>query len=186
VTRRGRNRPANQHPAVRIDIAAVVAEMPHVRRALRRMSVWPSDVADLEQGVLVGAWEAIEAGRFRPPPSMPVAKALRRWLVGIASNKVSHLRDRAHRRRERLDGLLPKVDVIAYEWDEDDRLDALADVTGLASVREPFRTVITLRVQGHELRVVARAMSTPLGTVANRERLGRAQLRRILRARGRR
>ena len=186
MTRRGRNRPASPHPAVRIDIAAVIAQMPHVRRYLRRQGIENADACDLEQGVLLGAWQAIEAGRFRPPPAMPVAKALRRWLIGIASNKVSHLRDRAHRRRERLDGLLPKVDVIAYEWDEDDRLDALADVASLASVREPFRTVLVLRVQGYELRIVAAAVAAPIGTTANRERLGRAQLRRILRARGRR
>lgn len=184
MSRRGRRRPANPHPAVQIDIAEVIAQMRHVRRYLRRRGIKGADLRDVEQIVLVGAWQAIEAGRFRPDPAKPIDRTLRWWLIGIASHKVFHYRDRAHRRHERLRGLL--FDVHADAWDENARLDAAADLDLFDTVQAKLRLPALMRAHGYKFREIAVHLSIPLGTASSRIIHGRARFRVLMRLRGRR
>ncbi|XXT22382.1 sigma-70 family RNA polymerase sigma factor [Sorangium sp. So ce429] len=70
------------------------------------------DRADVEQQVLLGAWNAIRRGRYRPDPREKPRDALRKWLHGIAWRQAAHYFDSAWVRRAILHaqplGLLPE------------------------------------------------------------------------------
>jgi RNA polymerase sigma-70 factor (ECF subfamily) len=158
--------------------------MRHVRRFLRQHGVEGADVYDVEQVVLLSAWRAIETGRFRPDPAMPLDMALRRWLIGIAFNKASHLRTRAHRRHEQLRGLM--FDVLADAGDEDARLDAAGDLALFATLRAKLRLPVLLRAMGYAFHEIAGRLRIPHGTGVSRVGYGLARFRLLLRLRGRR
>ncbi|WP_437590006.1 sigma-70 family RNA polymerase sigma factor [Sorangium sp. So ce1000] len=50
--------------------------------------------------MLLGAWEAIRARRYRPDPRRQPRAALRTWLHGVVWRQVSHYRESACVRRE--------------------------------------------------------------------------------------
>ncbi|WP_437491617.1 RNA polymerase sigma factor [Sorangium sp. So ce1014] len=57
------------------------------------------DRADVEQHVLLGAWNAIRRGKYRPDPRDKPRDALRKWLHGIAWRQAAHYFDSAWTRR---------------------------------------------------------------------------------------
>ncbi|WP_437897099.1 sigma-70 family RNA polymerase sigma factor [Sorangium sp. So ce124] len=79
---------------------ALWAERPFVAILLRALHVSARDREDLLQTVLVGAWEAIRARRYRPDPRRRPRAALRAWLHGVAWRQVSHYRESAYVRCE--------------------------------------------------------------------------------------
>ncbi|WP_437714742.1 sigma-70 family RNA polymerase sigma factor [Sorangium sp. So ce448] len=94
--RRARSAPNEAlHPAVSPSIEALWAERPFVAPLLRALHVPARDREDLLQTVLLGAWEAIRARRYRPDPRRHPRAALRGWLHGIVWRQVSHYRERA-------------------------------------------------------------------------------------------
>jgi hypothetical protein len=52
------------------------------------------------QETMVGAVVAVSEGRYRPNPAIPPRAVLRRWILRIALNQLSHHQSRAHRRHE--------------------------------------------------------------------------------------
>ncbi|WP_049876575.1 sigma-70 family RNA polymerase sigma factor [Sorangium cellulosum] len=94
--RRARSAPNEAlHPAVSPSIEALWAERRFVAPLLRALHVPARDLEDLLQMVLLGAWEAIRARRYRPDPRRHPRAALRGWLHGIVWRQVSHYRDSA-------------------------------------------------------------------------------------------
>lgn len=71
-----------------------------VRAHLRKLDVAARDIDDLTQEVMLAAWEKVCEGEFRVHPGVSARWATEGWLFGIAWRRVSHYRDRAHRRRE--------------------------------------------------------------------------------------
>ncbi len=88
------------HPAVSLSIDALWAERPFVALLLRALHVPARDREDLLQAVLLGAWEAIRARRYRPDPRRRPRAALRAWLHGVAWRQVSHYWESAYVRCE--------------------------------------------------------------------------------------
>lgn len=88
------------HPAVSPSIEALWAERPFVAPLLRALHVPARDREDLLQTVLLGAWEAIRARRYRPDPRRHPRAALRAWLHGVVWRQVSHYRQSARIRCE--------------------------------------------------------------------------------------
>ncbi|WP_437590457.1 RNA polymerase sigma factor [Sorangium sp. So ce1000] len=71
-----------------------------IASGLRGTQATREDVKDLSQDVLLAAWEASEAGRYRPDPSMEPARALAVWMRTLAYHRVRHHRASARVRRE--------------------------------------------------------------------------------------
>ncbi|WP_437293003.1 hypothetical protein [Sorangium sp. So ce426] len=92
------------HPVASPSIEVLWAERPFVALLLRALHVPARDRDDLLQTVLLGAWKAIRARRYRPDPLRHPRHALRAWLHGVVWHQVSHYRDRAHVRCEILLG----------------------------------------------------------------------------------
>jgi RNA polymerase sigma-70 factor (ECF subfamily) len=96
MRRRARSAPNEAlHPAVSPSIEALWAERPFVALLLRALHVPVRDREDLVQTVLLGAWEAILARRYRPDPRRHPRAALRAWLHGVVWRQVSHYRQSA-------------------------------------------------------------------------------------------
>jgi RNA polymerase sigma-70 factor, ECF subfamily len=85
-------------------IEVLWAERPFVALLLRALHVPARDREDLLQTVLLGAWKAIRARRYRPDPRRHPRHALRAWLHGVVWRQVSHYQDKAHVRCEILCG----------------------------------------------------------------------------------
>lgn len=79
---------------VRLVRAAIASGLRGTQGATRE------DVKDLSQDVFLAAWEASEAGRYRPDPSMEPARALAVWMRTLAYHRVRHHRASARVRRE--------------------------------------------------------------------------------------
>ncbi|WP_437983739.1 RNA polymerase sigma factor [Sorangium sp. So ce117] len=71
-----------------------------IASGLRGTQATREDVKDLSQDVFLAAWEASEAGRYRPDPSMEPARALAVWMRTLAYHRVRHHRASARVRRE--------------------------------------------------------------------------------------
>jgi RNA polymerase sigma-70 factor (ECF subfamily) len=181
MTRRRREAPPfAEHPAVFVDTKDLVAQMPDVRRFLRFLRVRGSEVPDVAQDVLLGAFRSMKAGRFRPFPGLPVAESLRRWMFGIAWRLASRHRDRAHVRRERSAGLLLvlRFDPVGPE----EQLDARRALRLLVQVGEPYRGAMLERADGAKHREIAEEQGVPVPTASKRILVGRKQFRSAIRA----
>ncbi len=101
--RRGAKRPpAAPHAPSFPETALIVAEARAVREMLLRAGIRRPDLDDVMQETIIGAVVAVRRGRYRPNPAIEPRFAMRRWLVGIAFNQLSHLHRKAHRRWEML------------------------------------------------------------------------------------
>jgi RNA polymerase sigma-70 factor (ECF subfamily) len=102
--------------------------------------------------VLLGAWEAIQACRYRPDPLRHPRHALRAWLHGIAWRQASHYRESAYVRREILRGASLALAGEAH-----------VEIDGALLARAALRRVAALSV-GH--REVLLAAAGPLSLAA--------------------
>lgn len=151
--RRARNTPKEAlHPVVSPSIEALWAERPFIALLLRALHVPARDREDLLQTVLLGAWEAIQARRYRPDPRRHPRHALRAWLHGIAWHQVSHHRESAYVRRVVLRGAPLALDGQAH-----------VEIEGELFARAALREVAALP-GGH--REVLLAATGPLSLVA--------------------
>ena len=153
-----------------IESAALVAEIPRLRRYARALMGTREGADDLVQETLTRAWE--RAGQLRP------GSDLRAWLFGIMHN----LRmDEWRRHPERFEAF----DESSAEWAvrpmQMDRLEVAALDWALAQLPEAQRQVLLL-VGLEELPYdqVAEIVAVPVGTVMSRLSRGRERLRRLL------
>jgi hypothetical protein len=121
-------------------------------------------VEDVLQECIVGAWRAVQVGRFRPNPSTPLRTALRSWLSGTAWRQAAHFRERASQRYE-----LPFADPVGTLDDQagadpHDQLAARDALRALAVLPARYRDVLTAFTLGQEIANYARenAIASPL------------------------
>ncbi|WP_437294863.1 hypothetical protein [Sorangium sp. So ce426] len=69
---------------------AIFAERLLIRAVLIASGVPARHRADVEQQVLIGAWDSVRRGMYWPDPREDPRRAPRGWLHGIAWRKVSH------------------------------------------------------------------------------------------------
>jgi RNA polymerase sigma factor (sigma-70 family) len=165
--------------AVYLEIASIIAEAPFIRATLRTFGVRSTDLDDVTQDVLLGAWRSMAAGRFRPAPATPLRSALRAWLTGIAFNLSTHYRERAHRRHEVAAGMphcLP-VDTIPGPEAQIVARDLLR---ALRRLPPECRAVVALAAVGADAQEIARELAIPANTVMSRLRRARQQFLRAL------
>ncbi|WP_441290240.1 RNA polymerase sigma factor [Sorangium sp. KYC3313] len=170
--------PARAHRAiVTLDIDAITRHKAIIDGVLRRWSVPSKDRADVAQEVLLGAWQSMRAGRFQPRPEVPIAVALKRWLIGITWRHASHYVTRAWRRYE---VLVPDACRLFQDHARSPlgQMEAREALRELGRVRPRFRAVLALKAQGYTCREIGAALGHNPNTVWNRVRLGRLWLRR--------
>lgn len=93
----GFNSPAAQASQLLDEVYALI---PYVRVVLRARGVPRRAEEDVVQSVLIGAWQAITSGRYRPDPNA----SLRAWIAEIARRQAAKYRRWARpRRAEQLD-----------------------------------------------------------------------------------
>lgn len=182
-----RRPPAAPHPPVRPSIAAVMAERAFIVATLISCGVPARDSADVAQAVVLGAWKAIEAGRYRLDPVANARQVLRRWLRGIAWRQATHYLESAYVRHEVLHheplGLLRHVVVLNVEA----QFQARAEMEALLALWQmPFwaREVLALAALGHGGAEIASVLHLHLGTAASRLRRARKLLARMRRRKG--
>ncbi|WP_437818231.1 hypothetical protein [Sorangium sp. So ce1078] len=69
--------PAARHRSKRPSIEAILAERSVIVAVIIASGVPQRDRADVEQGILLGAWRAVKRGMYRPDPAQDARKALR-------------------------------------------------------------------------------------------------------------
>ena len=159
--------------------ADVLHETPSIRRAVRRRGVLAVDVDDVTQDVLIGAIVAIAEDRYRPDPSDEQRRALRSWLCTIARHLAGrHLNLARVRLEVAVDPLhLPErqiTDMMAT-------LDARRMLGLLGRLQPERRAVLEAVAMGWGIVEIARAIGAPEATMWTRLRLGRRDLRKVLR-----
>ncbi|WP_437995672.1 hypothetical protein WMF26_31130 [Sorangium sp. So ce185] len=78
---------------------AILAERRLIRAVLHAGGIAARDRADVEQQVLMGAWNSVRRCMYRPDPTEDPRKALQGWLFGVTWRKVSHYLSSAWVRR---------------------------------------------------------------------------------------
>jgi RNA polymerase sigma-70 factor (ECF subfamily) len=167
---RGGHQPS--HPAVYLEATALLEQRPLIRSTLRARGVLPADLDDVTQDTVLGAWRSMRAGRFRPPPALAPADALRTWLAGVASRQASHYRDKAYRRHEAHPLDLQRLSTFATPSPEE-RLVARGLLRAFHRLRPELREVLALTAAGLTMLEIAEALAIPRPTVATRLRLAR-------------
>ncbi|KYF70818.1 RNA polymerase sigma factor [Sorangium cellulosum] len=164
-----------------------MAERAFIVATLISCGVPARDSADVAQAVVLGAWRAIEAGRYRPDPAANARQVLRRWLRGVAWRQATHYLGSAYVRHEVLHqeplGLLHQVVGLNLEA----QLQARAEMEALLALWQmPFwaREVIALAALGHGGAEIASVLHLHLGTAASRLRRARKLLARMRRRKG--
>jgi RNA polymerase sigma-70 factor, ECF subfamily len=186
----GRRRKRVEHPAevqfpsVHPAIETIYAERRMLCAVLVASGVARRHVEDALQECILGAWRAVQAGRFRPNPSAPLRTALRLWLSGIAWRQAAHFRERASQRYE-----LPFADPVGTLDDQagadpHDQLAARDALRALAVLPERYRAVLTAVAVGQEVADFAIENGLPEATAWSRLRHGRAAFKEYLCGRG--
>lgn len=156
-------------PALSPSIEALWAERPFVARLLRTLRVPARDRKDLLQTVLLGAWEAIRASRYRPDPLRHPRHALRAWLHGVVWHQVSHYRESAYIRRTILRGT-PRALAREARIEVDGQLLARAALREVAALPEDHREVLLAAVGPLSLVAWARGRGMNPNSAATRLR----------------
>ena len=92
-----KSQPTARHPRKKPTMEAILAERGIVRATLA--GIPKRDRPDIEQQVLLGAWNAVRRGKYRPDPRDKPRDALRKWLHGIAWRQASKYFESAYVRR---------------------------------------------------------------------------------------
>ncbi|KYF49874.1 hypothetical protein BE08_25655 [Sorangium cellulosum] len=187
MTRRPRGAPpapplsTPPRPAVSPPPGTLVAERRLIEATLTACGVPARDREDLLQIVLVAAWSAIQAGRYRPHPGAHPRRALRAWLRGIAWRQAGHHLGRAHVRRE-VPVDEPRALVGEGSVEPEGRLLARAALRTVAELPGPQRELLLVAVGRRTITAHARARGQSPSTTAHRLHLARKALaRRIAR-----
>lgn len=150
--------------------AALLAELPRLRRYARAMLGDRAAADDLVQDTLERAWSRFE--QWRP------GTELRAWLFGIMHNlRVDQLRRPGLTTRP-LDDEMPEIPMRATQADQLELRDL---ETALLRLPEEQRAVLLLvALEGMRYEEVAQTLAIPVGTVMSRLARGRERLRQIL------
>lgn len=141
----------------------IYALTPYIAQVLKSRGVPQSDREDLIQRVLLGAWQAIAAGRFRRDPDIP----LRAWVAEIARRQASNYWRASRSRQEEL----TDPDLIQHESPQAQPDEALADkedrlfvADQLAAPDEMQAILVDHDLEGLAMADIARDRSVPLST----------------------
>ena len=158
-----------------VDETELVRELPLILKVLRANGVQERDLDDVAQDVLLGAWLAVQEGRFKALPGTGADRraGLQRWLSGIAWRQASHYRDRACNRHE-----IPFSQPGQYasrEAPPPDAQVAAREALRLAVPELPPECleVLALSATGATTAEIAEELGIPEGTAASRRRRGR-------------
>jgi len=163
----------SRYVSLYVDETELVRELPLILKVLRANGVQERDLEDVAQDVLLGAWQAIQEGRFRTLPGADMRKALQRWLAGIAWRQASHYRDRAYNRYE-----VPfshPGQLVAGEAPPPDAQVAAREALRIAVPELPPECIeaLALTATGATIAEIAEELGIPEGTAASRRRRGR-------------
>jgi RNA polymerase sigma-70 factor, ECF subfamily len=175
--------PNNGFPPVHVPIAAIIALRHVTFQVLWSCGVALRHLEDVYQECLVAAWQAIEAGRFRPDPALDPSVSLRHWVAGIAWRQALKHRERSVNRHE-----VPAPD----PWDAAQEpctdtagtLDAREALRALARLPKRYRDVLAAFARGELIRDFARENAIGEGKAWSRMRRARAEFLKLLAGRG--
>jgi len=166
----------SRYVSLYVDETEFVRELPLILKVLRSNGVQERDLGDVAQDVLLGAWLAVQEGRFKalPGTGADMRKALQRWLTGIAWRQASHYRDRACNRYEVPYGR-PGQLVAGEEAPPPDAQFAAREALRIAVPELPPECleVLALSATGATTAEIAEELGIPEGTAASRRRRGR-------------
>ncbi|WP_437647825.1 sigma factor [Sorangium sp. So ce362] len=153
-----------------VDFSCVWRERALIRAALRRAGVALSDVDDVAQDVLLGAWRALQGGRFTPPAGVSVGAALRPWLRGIAWRQA-----RDHRRRSARRGVELRPDELVEPAPTADAcLERRAEVAAVGELAVVQQLLLQLAADGHSIDEIAMTTGADRSTAWARLREARS------------
>jgi RNA polymerase sigma factor (sigma-70 family) len=167
-----------ERPTGYADDIVVAGETPFIEAVLLSRGVPHRDLPDVVQEVLLGAWRAMQAGRFHPPLDAPLQHAMRAWLYGIARRQASHYLNVAHRRHETPSGETSILSDAATPVEG--QIDARAHLRAFLRLPRECQEVLALAAIGAGAREIARELAIPEGTVNTRIRRGRRLFLRAL------
>lgn len=149
------------------DVAAIIAETPTIKRALRAAGVPAADLPDLVQVALVGLWQAFErsskVGALQGLAWIIAQRTARDWF------DVQRFRER---------GRVERAEWADVEGpDPHDRLNAAFELAALreATTAERWRVLLAF-AEGVDVADIAVEEGVPVGTVYNWIRLARIDL----------
>ncbi|MGK3965048.1 RNA polymerase sigma factor [Sorangium sp. So ce118] len=155
---------------------AILAERSTITAVIRASGVPARDRADVEQRVLMGAWNSIRRGLYRPSPADDPRKALRGWLYSVARHLSMHHVNSAWVRRAVIHpspfGLLHE----AVGPDLHAQIEARQVLEALAELKPWQREALLVVDQPDSLVAYARSRGMHPGTAASRLRIAREAL----------
>jgi len=173
----------SRYVSLYVDETELVRELPLVRKVLRANGVQERDLDDVAQDVLIGAWLAVQEGRFKVLPCTGAdwRAGLQHWLAGVAWRQASHYRDRACNRYEVPFGRPGQL--VAGEAPPPDAQVAAREALRLAVPELPPECleVVALSATGATIAEIAEELGIPEGTAASRRRRGRERFAQSLR-----
>ncbi len=163
----------SRYRPLRVSGAELVRELPLIRQVLRARGVRERDLEDMAQEVLLGAWRAVQEGRFLLVPGDDVRAALQRWLPGVAWRQASHYRDKAYNRYEIPYGRPGQF--VAGESPPPDAQVAAREALriGVPKLPPECLEVVELAATGATTAEISEELGIPEGTVATRRRRAR-------------
>ncbi|WP_437586685.1 RNA polymerase sigma factor [Sorangium sp. So ce1000] len=170
-----RARSMSRRPAISPPLATLLAERRLIAARLVACGVPARDREDVLQNVLIAAWSAIQAGRYRPDPRADPRRALQSWLRGITWRQAGHHLGRAHIRRE-VPVDEPRALVDEGSVDPDGRLLARAALRVLVELPGHHRALLLAAAGPHPMTAYARAHGLNPATIAGRLRVARKAL----------
>jgi RNA polymerase sigma-70 factor (ECF subfamily) len=165
----------SRYVSLYVDETELVRELPLILKVLRANGVQERDLDDVAQDVLIGAWLAVQEGRFKVLPGTGADRrtGLQRWLTGIAWRQASHYRDRAYNRYE-----VPfshPGEYVSGEAPPSDAQVAAREALRIALPELPPECVevLALSATGATTAEIAEELRIPEGTAASRRRRAR-------------
>jgi DNA-directed RNA polymerase specialized sigma24 family protein len=155
------------------DLDAIWAQLPAIKRALRRSGVPPEAVEDLAQDVLLAAYLGLATGRLTITHDAHGRNTLGAYLRTIAWRvAVDHHRHSQREARGNVAAVgLGTVDPMP-------QIEARAELARLAAKLTPFeRRMFATLGEGATILTLARRAGIPMGTAATRLRTARIRLR---------
>jgi RNA polymerase sigma-70 factor, ECF subfamily len=174
-----RPRQPSPSPPVYPPIAAILAERPSLTRMLLNRGVPSRDVDDVLQMVFLGAWKAIEVGRYRPDPRADPQRVLRAWLYGICWRQALHHVERACTRHE-ISMADPWARIKEPRIDPTDGIGGAEVFAALWTLPLWARQILLLAAVGHDVTELAKLIRISVSTATNRLRRARLLLANVM------
>jgi RNA polymerase sigma factor (sigma-70 family) len=164
--------PAPSDPTDETLTAAMVAELPRLRRHALYLCYNHADADDLVQDCLEAALS--KKGSLQDPAK------LRSWLLSILNN-LFLMRLRSNARRGQMLQIEDFADSLAASASPEDRQTARDLARAMAKLSAEHRQILLLlNVEGYGYRQVADTLGIPIGTVMSRLARARRRLRALL------